>query len=233
MHNKNSWIGFYYFFFIFCFLFFQVHIGDGVKYVFQSTERENDKSKDALSSGTKNKETRILVIDADSSDLRSVTCASCTRDFQIQYPIPIALSTPTTMYYTTYFINVSVCTVLVRSTIPIYIGIHNALDHAWQYIFSLLGDYFQQLKVKLKVSRVMRPNFGATELVIMRLEQLGAGVELYYIQYVLIRNSYIGQICICCSVLHQNPLWLFNLFLFLPNYYYFLLICLFLLSARG
>ncbi|KAF3323675.1 methyltransferase-like protein 13 isoform X1 [Carex littledalei] len=43
----------------------KVHIGDGVKYVFESTERENDNSK----------ETRILVIDADSSDLSSgLTC---------------------------------------------------------------------------------------------------------------------------------------------------------------
>lgn len=84
-----------FFFFSFCFLFFQVHLGDGVKYVIESTKRENNNSKDALSSGTNSKGTRILVIDADSSDLRfDITCASPTRDFFSR----ILLSIPTNKY---------------------------------------------------------------------------------------------------------------------------------------
>ncbi|KAJ3697307.1 hypothetical protein LUZ61_001012 [Rhynchospora tenuis] len=53
----------------------KVHIGDGIKYVFESTQRQNNNSKDASSGGINIKETRILVIDADSSDLSSgLTC---------------------------------------------------------------------------------------------------------------------------------------------------------------
>ncbi|KAJ4790958.1 Methyltransferase-like protein 13 [Rhynchospora pubera] len=53
----------------------KVHVGDGVKYVFESAQRQNNISKDVSSGESNIKETRILVIDADSSDLSSgLTC---------------------------------------------------------------------------------------------------------------------------------------------------------------